>query len=290
SARDGEEIRPGSVSEDVFQDFIHAAREAVDPLDYDIRSAAHQVNSGSRDARVWAVINTNSDPSTQLATSHTPDEIAYIKRLLDAMFETYNTRRMEVMAVTWQQAVKLARPARRDTQGDGEEDRVPAPTDKGLKHSEVEALLPSLVHEGWLEKSPAGFWGLAPRALLELFSWLLNSYNDQSGEGDVWQRVKFCEACKEIVTIGQRCADRDCHIRLHDICMDAYFRSRRERTCPRCKRPWEGKHFVGERAVTSTEAFQRGRRRGSGRRSDLADAIMQENMDDGDEDEQQDGD
>ena len=278
--RGGERVDPDSVEREDFEGYIAMAREAVSPLDFDVRSTMHQVKK----ERLWALINAHSDPSTQLATSHTPDEISFIKRLLDAMFETYNSRRMEVMAVTAPQARKLARPVRNPQQnGDGEASQTSS--DKGLKHSEVEALLVSLVDEGWLEKSREGFYSLSPRALMELWSWLMASYNDPDAGDDEWQRIKFCEACKEIVTVGQRCAERDCNTRLHDICENAYWRTRRDKKCPRCERPWTSKHFVGERAVTETEAFQRGRRRGSGRRSDLADSIMQQD----DEDDDQDG-
>jgi hypothetical protein len=264
------DIDANSVTQEDLDAYIHAAREAISPLDYDIRNTRHQISK----QRVWALVNDHSDPTTQLATIHTPEEIAFIKRLLDAMFETYNTPRMEVMAITEDQAIKLGRPPRTHTPAANDDSSgTQANANKGLKHSEVLALLPSLVAEGWLEKSSDGFYSLAPRALLELRSWLTASYNDADAE-DEWQRIKSCEACKEIVTVGQRCTERDCTARLHDICQEAYWKARREKKCPTCDREWTGKHFVGERAVTRTEAFRRGRRRGGGRRSDLVDAIM----------------
>ncbi|KAJ9136454.1 RING-like domain-containing protein [Pleurostoma richardsiae] len=272
-----EEIDPDSITQEDFEGYIAMAREAVSPLDYDIRSTMHQ----TRKVRVWALINAHSDPATQLATAHTPDEISFIKRMLDAMFETYNTPRMEVMAITAPQARNIARPPR-PSLSNGEASQTSS--DRGLKHGEVENLIANLVEEGWLEKSREGFYSLSPRSLMELWSWLMASYNDPDASGDDWQRIKFCEACKEIVTVGQRCSNRDCNVRLHDICQDAYWRTRREKKCPKCQNPWTGKHFVGERAVTETEAFQRGRRRGTGgRRSDLVDAIMRQNEEDGEE-------
>jgi len=266
-----EPIDPQSVTMEDFQNFIRMAREAIEHVDFDIRMTRHQVRGGER---VWVFMNAHSDAPTQMATTRTPEEVAFIKRLLDAMFSEYNTPRMEVMAVDEGQALKVSRPSRsRESganglaNGNGE---GAAATDKGLKHSEVLALLSSLVAEGWLEKSRHGFYSLSPRALVELWSWLVETYNETEDE---WQNIKFCEACKEIVTYGQRCTERDCTMRLHDICQDGYWRTQREKKCPKCETPWDANHFVGERAVTSRSAFQRGRgRQSGGRRREVEEA------------------
>ncbi|KAL2136758.1 hypothetical protein VTI74DRAFT_1799 [Chaetomium olivicolor] len=276
SASEGSDERadPASITMAEFEDFIRTAREAVEPLDFDIRNTRDQVRGGER---VWAFINAHSDPATQMSTTRSPEEVAYIKRLLDAMFETYNTPRMEVMAVDEGQALRVSRPARQresniHENGD-EEDQEPtvtAASDRGLKHSEVLSLLSSLVAEGWLDKSADGFYSLTPRSLMELWSWLVETYNDPDADAE-WQQIKFCEACKEIVTYGQRCNEPDCMVRLHDICEEGFWRTRPDKKCPKCSTPWQGNHFVGERAVTSRSGFQRSR--GSrGRRSEAAEA------------------
>ncbi|KAK3312394.1 Nse1 non-SMC component of SMC5-6 complex-domain-containing protein [Apodospora peruviana] len=276
TAQTGEPVDPRTVTMDHFHNYIRTAREAIEALDFDIRNTRHQVRNGER---VWAFINAHSDPATQMGTTRSPEEVDYIKRLLDAMFDEYNTPRMEVMAVDEGQALKVSRPPRNRESGvnnhsatNGEGSST-APTDRGLKHSEVLSLLSSLVAEGWLEKSRDGFYSLSPRSLMELWSWLVATYNDPDVDNQ-WQNIKFCEACKEIVTYGQRCAERDCIARLHDICEEAFWRARRDKKCPKCKTEWTGNHFVGERAVTSRSGFQRGRgRRSNGRRSDLAEAV-----------------
>ncbi|KAL2177633.1 Nse1 non-SMC component of SMC5-6 complex-domain-containing protein [Thermothelomyces heterothallicus CBS 202.75] len=280
-----DDVAPESITMAEFENFVRTAREAVEPLDYDIRNMRDQVRGGER---VWAFVNAHSDPATQLGTARSPEEVAYVKRLLDAMFDHHNTPRLEVMAVDEGQALRVSRPARgpaaRDSNantnggmgggaeeeddddndggpGDGSTTAAAASASRGLKHSEVLSLLSSLVAEGWLDKSRDGFYSLTPRALMELWSWLVATYNDPDAESE-WQRIKFCEACKEIVTYGQRCNEPDCTIRLHDICEDAFWRTRAgDRKCPKCGTPWEGNHFVGERAVTSRSGFQRGRGR-----------------------------
>ncbi|KAL2266934.1 hypothetical protein VTJ83DRAFT_4211 [Remersonia thermophila] len=262
-------VNPDSITMADFESWVRTVREAVEPLDFDVRNTRDQV----RGERVWAFVNAHSDPVTQLGTARTPDEVAYVKRLLDAMFDQHNTPRMEVMAVDEGQALRASRPRGRESQAGGDADageegtQAPAAA-RPLKHSEVLALLASLVAEGWLRKSQDGFYDLTPRALMELWPWLVETYNDpEPADGD-WQRIKFCEACKEIVTHGQRCDNLDCTVRLHDICDEAFWRTRSARTCPKCGTPWEGNHFVGERAVTTRAGFQRGR--GARRRTEAA--------------------
>lgn len=279
---DGEEVRPEQITESTFEIYLGAAGEAASMFDYEIRSTVHQTTK----ERIYAFVNTASDPQTQLATIYNHDELSFIKRVLEAMFDKYNTPRMEVVAVTDMQAIKLARPPRRESlaQDEAMPSSQPA-TDKGLKHSEVETTLGSLVDGGWFEKSREGFYSLTPRALLELRPWLTGTFNDPDAEKDEWQRVKFCEACKEIVTVGLRCADPDCIFRIHDICQDAFWRARRSKSCPQCSRKWEQPLYVGERAVTMTDAYQRGKRQSGGRRSTLADDIVREQaMDEEEED------
>ncbi|KAK4235859.1 Nse1 non-SMC component of SMC5-6 complex-domain-containing protein [Achaetomium macrosporum] len=272
AADGGSYVDPRSITMGEFENFVRTAREAIEPLDFDIRNTRDQVNGGER---VWVFVNAHSDPATQMSTTRSPEEVAYIKRLLDAMFEQYNTPRMEVMAVDEGQALRVSRPPRRESNvnendDDEEQPTTATATDRGLKHSEVLSLLSSLIAEGWLQKSSDGFYSLTPRSLTELWSWLVATYNDPDSESE-WQHIKFCEACKEIVTYGQRCNEVDCTVRLHDICEEAFWRTRPERKCPKCSTPWQGNHHVGERAITSRSGFQRGRGR-RGRRSEAADA------------------
>ncbi|KAI1410845.1 Nse1 non-SMC component of SMC5-6 complex-domain-containing protein [Hypoxylon sp. FL1857] len=297
--RDDEEpdlTQPEQVTKEDFESYVSAASAAISEFDMEIRSTIHQVTK----ERVYALVNTTSDPVTQLATLHSPEEIAFVRRVIDAMFDKHNTPRMEALCLDGMQANKL-RTAPRTTAAaaddDGEHANGEAGADgetqtqsggglRGLKSSEVEAVMRSMVDEGWFERSREGFYSLSPRALMELRSWLINAYNDADAEPDEWQRVKFCLACREIVTVGQRCAERDCLARLHDICEDAFWRSRRDKKCPRCETDWDGRHFVGERAVTETEAYQRGRRRSGrgGGRSSLVEQIMDDG--EGGEDEE----
>ncbi|KAI1383126.1 Nse1 non-SMC component of SMC5-6 complex-domain-containing protein [Hypoxylon trugodes] len=303
-----EVTQPAQVTREDFNSYVSAASEKLSPFDMEIRGITHQ-GSGER---IFCLVNTTSDPLTRLATLRTGEEIVFVRRVIDAMFDKYNTPRMELMCLDFMQANKLrSAPREEETEspengegGDGEEGQQTQMVGglKGLKSSEVEHVMQGLVDEGWVERSRAGFYSLAPRALAELRSWLVDAYNeppdpdaDEEDNAGQWQRIKFCEACREIVTSGQRCAERDCNVRLHDHCADTFWRMRRENTgqrekkCSRCEKEWTGRHFVGERAVTETEAYQRGRRRSGrpsgGGRSSLAERIVEEDEDEDEEEE-----
>jgi non-structural maintenance of chromosomes element 1 len=195
TVHEGREILPNDITEEDLKSYISAANIALSPLDLEIRSTFHQ---RSRE-RIYAIVNTSSDALTQMATTHSAEEIAFVKRVLDWMFEgRENTRRVEAMCITGTDAVNLAKaggPGRRETQNGNTQG-----SSQGLSMRDAEGMMGKLVEEGWFEKSGKGFFSLSPRALMELRGWLVESYNDPEEEGG-GDRIKFCQACREIVTV-----------------------------------------------------------------------------------------
>lgn len=191
----GREVLPADVTIEDLNDYISEANRKLSPLDLEIRSTFHQQTR----ERVYALINTTSDPLTQLATTYTPDEISYVKRLLDAMFDGRNNKgRCEAMCIRGIEALQHAKPSGRRETLDG---NATQSTGGALTARDAEATLNNLVDEGWFEKSRAGFYSLSPRALLELKGWLLDTYNDVDEDGEKRDKIKFCHACKEIITV-----------------------------------------------------------------------------------------
>jgi len=195
---------------------------------------------------------------TQLATRFTANEIAYIRRLLDAMFDTNNTPTREIMAIKQMDASQLARPRRnRQSQAaslaeDGSDTAQSQAADTGITMGEAEKVLDTLVDEQFLQLSRAKYYSLAPRALMELHSYLKETYNEvaEDEEDEPTVRIRDCEGCREIVTFGIRCNNRECGVRWHDRCANQYYKGRREdgKKCPKCRTVCGGNVFVGERA------------------------------------------
>ena len=240
------------VSQEEFDNYIDAINTQISPFDFEIRSTYHQLSK----ERIYALVNTTSDALTQMATVHTADEIAFVKRVLDAMFETNNTQRAEVMAVTSMQATRLAKPRSDEGRRDSGNQPQTAAQNAGITGAQAERTLELMLEEGWFERSNKGYYSLTPRALMELKGWLVDTYNDQGGqdsddeEEDEHVRIKTCAACREIVTVGQRCPDLACHARMHNYCVQALFRAQGGRQeCPTCKKAWRDPPPVGEKAA-----------------------------------------
>ncbi|PUU81248.1 Nse1 non-SMC component of SMC5-6 complex-domain-containing protein [Tuber borchii] len=266
SADDAEhEINIEDINERIALSYISKANDMIHDFDLEIKIMLDQRDR----SKTFALINTTSDELAQLATTHNADEIAFFKRVLDAIFETNNTRDAEVLAVHDFAAVRLHKNpqqggASQPTQGSASQSA------SGLTMVGAEAALGSFVDEGWLECSKAGFYSLTSRALLELGPYLFQAYNTPADEYDeheddgsstngIIERIKTCHACREIVTIGLRCTDKHCKLRLHTPCAEGTFRPNRAHECPHCKKEWNGGLPVGEEA-------DRGQRRPRGNR------------------------
>lgn len=274
--------------EDFLLNYIHPLNSLLSPFDLEIRRSFHQLTR----EEIFALVNTTSDAMTQMATAHSPDEIAYVKRLLDAMFEGNNTVEKEVMAVHAVQARGLARVSGgghgddggrsgRDYHNDNgdtqfswnHQNNSSSSNNSSLTQSQAEKVLEAMELEGWFEKSTVVMGGrsssssrnerrkviwytLTPRALMELQQWLVDTYNHEEEEEEAeeneetHQKIKFCKACRQIVTMGQRCPKMTCNVRLHHDCVGKMFRAQRDNeTCPTCKTEWQDAPLVGIEAV-----------------------------------------
>ncbi|KAL5372079.1 hypothetical protein PMIN06_010686 [Paraphaeosphaeria minitans] len=260
----------GDITEPTVASLVQNTNAAISPFDYEIRSARDQTTND----RTYALVNTSSDTFTQLATSFTPDEIAYVKRLLDAMFEENNTRTREILAVKQMRANQLAKaPARSrpsqiqgqpatqlEDDDDDDDDAAaaaaaaqPEANVKSIGHAESQRVLQTLVAQGFFQLSPSHYYALAPRGLLELRNYLKETYNEMPADDEDDEptiRVRDCEGCQEIVTIGLRCDDRDCGVRWHGPCAHRFFarQAGTARRCPKCRTGWTGTTHVGEKA------------------------------------------
>jgi hypothetical protein len=134
------------------------------------------------------------------------------------MFETYNTPRQEIMAITSMQAVRLHKAPTEDRRETQNGSATQGSAGQGLTMAQAEKMLKTLVEEGWFERSKKGFYSLSPRALMELRGWLIETYDDLDDEeedDDRVLRIKVCVACKEIITQVSLCC-RKC------LCSNAY--------------------------------------------------------------------
>jgi non-structural maintenance of chromosomes element 1 len=218
SSTDNRPVLPNDITYSSFQTTLSTLNAQLSPFAYEIRSL-HPQTAPTRapEQAVYALVNVTSDPQTALATLYTPDEIAFVRRLLDAIFDTNNTPAREVCAVKGMEAVRLARVSpttqtqtqQQRVNGNGDESQSPAAGGQAasLTLDRAEKLVDGLVEQEWMDRSAAGYLTLSTRSLMELGQWLVETYNEpvemDGGDGSEreWQRIKMCEGCKQIVTI-----------------------------------------------------------------------------------------
>ena len=204
----GETVSEDDITEDDLSTFVAAANSAISPFDLEIRSTLPQIQvddpfgENIAPERVYALVNTTSDGLTQLATTYTADEISFVKRILDRMFEANNTRIAEVMAVNSIEAIQQSKVSGENRRESGSATQA---TQGGaaqpLSMTQAETVLKQLVEDGWFEKSRKGLYTLSPRGLMELRGWLVATYNDENEEGRRINKIKFCAACRDIITV-----------------------------------------------------------------------------------------
>ncbi|KAL4781756.1 Nse1 non-SMC component of SMC5-6 complex-domain-containing protein [Aspergillus varians] len=291
SARGGETVSPDDVTEEDLSSFIGAANSAISPFDLEIRSSLPQLQpdplstANVTPERVYALVNTTSDGLTQLATTYTADEISFVKRILDRIFEVNNNKMTEAMAVSAIEAIQQAKVAGENRRESGSATQATqGGAAQSLSMAQAEAVLKQLVEDGWFEKSMKGFYTLSPRGLMELRGWLVATYNDENEHGRRNNKIKFCAACKDIITIGQRCGNRDCTGRLHDHCIPNFFRVQKAEHCPVCRTPWPGDKYVGERAVAAQNRRSNNARQSAVGPSTQLSQAVDEDMDEEDSD------
>ncbi|KAI4922409.1 hypothetical protein J4E90_000840 [Alternaria incomplexa] len=271
----------GDVTQPNITSTIQTINAKIEAFDYEIRSTRDQQTKES----IYALVNNASDTVTQFATTFSANEIAYIRRVLDQMFETNNTNIREVMAVKHTEASQLARTSRRNRQSqansrqsqiNGDADDTQASADTGITIAEADQVLETLVSQAFFQKSKAGYYSLAPRALMELRAYLKETYNESAEENEDGReiiRIRDCEGCKEIVTFGIRCNNKECGVRWHDACANSYYRGRSgdRRKCPKCQTECTGDVFVGERAAWTGARTSTGGNRRSTQQQEVVD-------------------
>ncbi|KAF2852815.1 hypothetical protein T440DRAFT_391820 [Plenodomus tracheiphilus IPT5] len=243
----------GDITQPQLNNAIQTINAKLEPFDFEIRNTRDQREKTT----IYALVNNTSDSLTQFATKFTPGEIAYIRRLLDHMFETNNNMTREVMALKHTEASQLARPSRQrnrqsQVNGDDNDDATQA-SDPGITIQEADIVLDRLVQQSFFQRSRSGYFSLAPRGLMELRAYLKETYNESAEESeDGLERIRIhdCEGCKEIVTYGMRCNRKECGVRWHDACANSFYKGkgRDARKCPKCGTECSGDVYVGERA------------------------------------------
>lgn len=75
----------------------------------------------------------------------------------------------------------------------------------------AQEVLNQMIESGFFERSDAHYISLGPRGLMELRGWLQETYDEPMQDGDSQEdvergkRIRFCEACRDVVTVVSTC-------------------------------------------------------------------------------------
>ncbi|CAE6500391.1 unnamed protein product [Rhizoctonia solani] len=231
-----QEINPALVQPYQENEFVSdGGKSFVTEINQDLEKFDLRFSS-SRDEctgeTLWAIVNTKQDAATMLATEYNATEIQYFKLVVEQIMLAGNDAYSIPATAALREVSQL--------QG------------KGITKAEAEYVLSSLVAKGWLMKSKRGRYSLAPRALLELQTYLRDTYPDEYAE---------CTTCLEPVTKGVACRTNNCAARLHTHCYAVVVRAARERgvQCPTCGTSWKDDNVrkLGEEAVKGDQVHRR---------------------------------
>ncbi|CAE6490343.1 unnamed protein product [Rhizoctonia solani] len=159
-----QEINPGLAQPYQENEFVaDGGRSFVTEINQDLEKFDLRFSS-SRDEctgeTLWAIINTKQDAATMLATEYNATEIQYFKLVVEQIMLANN----EAYSIPATAALR----------------EVSQLQGKGMTKAEAEHVLSSFVAKGWLMKSKRGRYSLAPRALLELQTYLRDTYPDEN--------------------------------------------------------------------------------------------------------------
>ncbi|KAG0358579.1 hypothetical protein BG005_002135 [Podila minutissima] len=204
-------------NEDDFSDFIGQLNEGLNSVEFEFRRSQDETNGDP----IIALTNTNGQKIAQVATSYSPTELEYFKHLLDAIVMADDEAYCISSTAALNESGKLKNKENKPLT---------------LSKKDADALLDRYIKDRWLIKSKSGALSLSMRSLLELQTYLKETYGNQMQE---------CTLCMEIITKGQRCTTSACAARLHHHCARTYFQNMNNPSCPTCNGPWTGKFLIG---------------------------------------------
>ncbi|KAG0007048.1 hypothetical protein BGZ65_010674 [Modicella reniformis] len=220
-------------NQDQFTEFVTQVNEGLNSVELEFRRSQDETLG----TPMMALTNTNGQKIAQVATGYSPTELEYFKHLLDAIVMADDEAYCISSTAALHEAGKLKNKENKSI---------------SITKRDAEALLDRFVADKWFIRSAAGAYSLSMRSLLELQTYLKETYGDQ---------IQECTLCMEIITKGQRCMVAACSTRLHHHCAASYFKNMHNAVCPTCHSAWSGQVLIGVSDRTSAPPKVRRQRR-----------------------------
>lgn len=168
------------------------------------------INQHKANHRWWALVNTNADPISLVATPYTAGELGVLRRLIESIVVASRGN----FKLAWHDSIRC----------------VVSAEESSLSKTDAEELVNRFCEDGWLRKEQ-GEVGLSDRALIELQQYLTEEYKDE---------MRTCGLCKETATCGvvacEACQEEET-VYLHPVCFERMRDGGRSQVhCPKCRK------------------------------------------------------
>ncbi|CDK27279.1 unnamed protein product [Kuraishia capsulata CBS 1993] len=199
----------------VLEQCVVAINMRLHYMDLSIRQKRDQLTGEKQ----LTLVNQTADESIKLATQFTPNEVKAINEIVDYIFDEGNSSE-ERYSITSSKAIALIRK------------NTTKSTDQ------ADSFLKGLYYQGWLDHQKE--YIPATRMLAELGPMLIQRFGVRSPE-NTEGLISTCAGCEEILTLGPKCFNNDCHVRFHPQCLKHFFAVRSDGKCPNrnCDEVWD---------------------------------------------------
>ena len=186
---------------DGLTDFVYSVNKALEPLFMEIRRGQSEEDGDI----YYALVNCTEDEQSKLATEYNPQEVEYIKKILESIIIS------DEGCVSSIDLINLA-----------------SDLTKRMTAQAAETIMNQLLSQHWLTESH-GQHSLGPRALIELGQYIKKNFKDAVSE---------CIMCQDMVIRGDVCLH--CGVKIHRYCASNYYKDTiaGDRKCPSCKEEW----------------------------------------------------
>lgn len=156
---------------------------------------------------LYVFINTRFDEVIQACTPYTPPELDAVKQVIDEIINANNF----AFCFPFGNAKQLVGSILKQ------------------RASDAGYFITRLVDDGWIEITDLNRLVLSPASLAELKAYLGDRFGYFLAE-DSLGKLLTCMNCKDLVTLGVKCKNRECPTSFHRKCAEVYFRDNEE--CP----------------------------------------------------------
>ncbi|XP_029433367.1 non-structural maintenance of chromosomes element 1 homolog isoform X2 [Rhinatrema bivittatum] len=189
---------------------VHYAHDKLDDfvsvINVQLQSLFMQIRKGMAEddgRQYYALVNLAETEITKMATDYAENELELFRKTMDLIIQSDNGFASSTSILNLSDQLQT----------------------KKMKKKEAEQVLQSFVQDKWL--SEEGEYTLSTRCLMEMESYLCNTYQDM---------VSKCNLCGTIAIQRQIC--ETCGIQIHLACVATYFKGQSEPHCPNCNEFW----------------------------------------------------